>query len=188
MPRGIDEGAAAGLTPLPSHIVSVPGIAECAVNLECRVELVRRQYTHNAVFLKVVGASVHEELLGMDRQAIIRRLPTYEVDDIENKWHGAIERLGTNHDLLECPGFPVSPREGPKADVAAWVRDLSHAGLLSTGQAAAMLSWVKALEGQETSATPASAALRRRLTRALELAAWEQWTQLRQYIAAEPAA
>jgi hypothetical protein len=42
MPRGICEGVATGLTFLPSRLISVPGIAECAVNLECRVEFVRR--------------------------------------------------------------------------------------------------------------------------------------------------
>jgi hypothetical protein len=42
MPRGICEGVSAGLTFLPSRLISVPGIAECAVNLECRVEFVRR--------------------------------------------------------------------------------------------------------------------------------------------------
>jgi hypothetical protein len=110
MPRGICEGEAAGLTLLPSHVVSVPGIAECPVNLECRVGFVRQQYSHNAVFLRVVGASVDEELLKMDRLDIIRRGPTYEVDDATNQWGGAVERLGTNHELLECPGFPVGLR------------------------------------------------------------------------------
>jgi flavin reductase (DIM6/NTAB) family NADH-FMN oxidoreductase RutF len=183
MPRGICEGEAAGLTLLPSHVVSVPGIAECPVNLECRVEFVRQQYSHNAVFLKVVGASVEEELLRMDRLDIIRRGPTYEVDDGTNKWGGAVERLGTNHELLECPGFPVGPKAGPEAGAAAWIRDLHEAGHLSKAECDQVLTWLTALE--ELPAAPSHEArqtLQQRLTRVFELAAWEEWDSLHMHL------
>ncbi len=179
MPRGICEGEAAGLTLLPSHVVSVPGIAECPVNLECRVEFVRQQYSHNAVFLKVVGATVEEELLKMDRLDIIRRGPTYEVDDATNKWKGAVERLGTNHELLECPGFPVGPKAGPEAGAAAWIRDLHEAGHLSQTERARVLVWLTTLDELPVSpSNEARQALQKRLTRVFELAAWEEWDAL----------
>ncbi len=183
MPRGICEGEAAGLTLLPSHVVSVPGIAECPVNLECRVEFVRQQYSHNAVFLRVVGASVDEELLKMDRLDIIRRGPTYEVDDATNKWNGAVERLGTNHDLLECPGFPVGPKAGPEAGAAAWVRDLHEAGHLSQSECDRILAWLSALDELPVFASnSARQTLVQRLTKVFELAAWEEWDALHTHL------
>jgi flavin reductase (DIM6/NTAB) family NADH-FMN oxidoreductase RutF len=187
MPRGICEGEAAGLTLLPSCVVSVPGIAECPVNLECRVEFVRQQYSHNAVFLKVVGASVDEELLRMDRLDIIRRGPTYEVDDATNKWGGAVERLGTNHELLECPGFPVGPKAGPEAGAAAWIQDLQEAGHLSQAECDQILAWLTALE--ELPAAPSHEAcqtLEQRLTKVFELAAWEEWDALHTHLSSRP--
>src|SRR5574340_810117 len=166
MPRGVCEADAAGLKLVPSRVVSVPSIAECPVNLECRVEFVRRQYSHNAVFLKVVGATVDEDLLRADRASIIRRVPTYEVDDATNSWHGAIERLGTNYHLLDCPGFPVGAKAGPEAPLPEWIRELREAGHLSGAEVATVLAW---------SNLPAAAA---RLTRAFELIAWEEWDAL----------
>ena len=186
MPRGICEGEAAGLTPLPSHVVSVPGIAECPVNLECRVEFVRQQYSHNAVFLKVVGASVDEELLKMDRRDVIRRGPTYEVDDATNKWNGAVERLGTNHELLECPGFPVGPKAGPEAGPAGWIRDLHEAGHLSQAERDHVLAWLTTLD--ESPASPSNEARRtlaQRLTKVFELAAWEEWKALHAHLSSQ---
>lgn len=188
MPRGICEGEAAGLTLLPSRVVSVPGISECAVNLECRVEFVRQQYTHNALFLKVVGATVDEQLLHSDRLAIIRRGPTYEVDDATNQWGGAIERLGTNHDLLECPGFPVGAKAGPEAGAAAWMRDLRQAGYLSEAELAMVLSWLTAWDELAVALpTEARSAHQLRLSRVFELAAWEQWDELHAHLKKETA-
>jgi hypothetical protein len=187
MPRGICEGVAAGLTLLPSHVVRVPGIAECAVNLECRVEFVRQQYSHNAVFLKVLGATVDEQLLHSDRLAIIRRGPTYEVDDATNQWGGAIERLGTNHELLECPGFPVGAKAGPEAG-AAWMRDLRQAGYLSEAELAKAQSWLSAWDEMVTAPpSEARSAQQLRLSRLFELAGWEQWDELHAHLKREAA-
>jgi len=189
MPRGINEAEAAGLTLVPSRVVGVPGIAECAVNLECRVEFVRQHYSHDAVFLAVVGAGVDEELLRSDRLAAIRRGPTYEVDDATNQWGGAIERLGVNGELLECPGFPAVAKGGAEADAAEWVGDLCEAGFLSKAESAKILGWMGAWEKMaESPAGDARSALQARLTRAFELAAWEEWKALHAHLAKEPAA
>lgn len=188
MPRGINEGEVAGLTLLPSRLVKVPGIAQCPVNLECRVERVRRQYSHNAVFLKVLGATVDEELLRSDRLAVIRRGPTYEVDDAKNQWGGAIERLGTNHELLECPGFPVCAKAGLEADAAAWMGDLRQAGFLSESELKMVSSWLEAWDKLAT-APPSAArtAYQLRLSRVFELAAWEEWDHLHAHLKKETA-
>jgi hypothetical protein len=118
LPRGIFEAEVAGLTPLASKFVSVPIIAGCPVNLECRVEF------------RVVGASVNEEYLHSSRTEIVNFFPTYEVDDQTNPFGGAIERLGVNGELLECPSFPVGPKRSFRADPFEWCSDLAEAGFL----------------------------------------------------------
>jgi flavin reductase (DIM6/NTAB) family NADH-FMN oxidoreductase RutF len=186
IPRGIFEGEIGGLTLLPSRVVSVPGIAECPVNLECLIERVIDWHTHYAVFLRVVGASVDETLLQADRLAVIRRFPTYEVDDQTNAFGGSIERLGVNGELLTCPGFPVGARQGEQAGTAAWIEDLRAGGYLADAEVNRVIGWVCAWEeaiaaGEAAQQEP----LRRSLTRALELAAWEAWDELHAYLAEE---
>lgn len=181
IPRGISEADVAGLTLLPSKVVSVPGIAECPVNLECRVEFVREQYSHYAVFLRVVGASIDEDLLAQDRLAIIRRYPTYEVDDQTNIFGGAIERLGVNGELLECPGFPVGARRVGLAGAEEWVDDLRAGGYVSPDEASTLVGWLRDWEAAVLRGE-VNEGLRRALTRAFELAAWEEWDALRAHL------
>lgn len=184
LPRGIFEGDIGTLTPLPSKIVQVPGIAECAVNLECGIELVKDWHTHYALFLKVVGASVDEEVLEQDRLAIIRNFPTYEVDDQTNAFGGAVERLGVNAELLECPGFPVGAKRGGPAGTQAWIEDLQAEGYLSESEASTVLNWLREWEALvETSGGAQREVARRQLTHALELAAWEEWEDLHLHLA-----
>lgn len=184
VPRGICEGDLGGLTLIASHAVAVPSILECPVNLECRIEVVKEWYTHYAVFLRVVGASLDEELLENERVEIIYRYPTYEVDDQTNHFGGSIERLGANGELLECPGFPVGARRGRHATTEEWIDDLRAASLLSDPEAQKVLDWLGAWtaaveKGQETELEP----LRRQLTRALELIAWDEWADLHAHLA-----
>ncbi len=169
LPRGIFEAEVAELTLLPSQVVSVPGIAECPVNLECRVVYVRDQYSHIAVFLEVLGASLDESVLDMDRLSIIRQYPTYEVDDATNAFGGSIERLGVNGELLEAPGFPVVAKRGADADTAEWLADLQAEGYLSTAEHTLLSRWCgEAGRGE----------VRQALTAALAHAAWEEWEAL----------
>jgi flavin reductase (DIM6/NTAB) family NADH-FMN oxidoreductase RutF len=182
IPRGIFEGDIGDLTLLPSQVVSVPGIAECPVNLECRVEFVKDWHTHYAVFLRVIAASVDEAMLARDRLAVIRDYPTYEVDDQTNEFGGAIERLGVNGDLQACPGFPV----GPKADrsVEAWIEDLRVEDYLSEIEAQKLMGWLQAWnDAYEAGDEGGGHAVRRHLTRALELAGWQEWEALHDHLA-----
>ena len=182
VPRGIFEGDIANLTRQPSKIVSVPGIAECPVNLECRIEYVKEWYTHYILFLRVVGASVADEFLKKDRQEIIRTYPTYEVDDQTNRFGGAIERLGINGELLECPHFPVGAKRGERAETENWIADLRAEGYLSSAEADQVLSWLAEWSISVNEPQPNSN-LCARLTRALELAAWEEWETLHAHLA-----
>lgn len=175
LPRGIFEAEVAELSLLPSQVVSVPGIVECPVNLECVVEFVRDLYGRAiAVFLRVVGASIDEEMLARDRPSQISQYPTYEVDDATNVWGGSIERLGVNGELLECPGFPAGAKRGFNSDMTAWIADLQQEGYLSEAELATLSGWMEELN----STAGQNRALSERVTRALTFAAWEKWDDL----------
>ncbi len=64
VPKGISEIDVMGCTPLPSQVVKPCGIAECPINLECKV-----LYTHKLgarwtnYICEVVAASVHKDLV-----------------------------------------------------------------------------------------------------------------------------
>jgi hypothetical protein len=183
-PRGIFEGDIAGLMTFPSRVVSVPGIVECPVNLECRIEFVKEWHTHYALFLRVVGASVDEEWLERDRLDNIRHFPTYEVDDQTNPYGGGIERLGVNGEILECPGFPVGAKRGAHAGTEAWIEDLRAEKYLSDAEARKVSGWLKEWNALvEANGDARREPLRQRLTRALELAAWEEWDNLHTHLA-----
>jgi flavin reductase (DIM6/NTAB) family NADH-FMN oxidoreductase RutF len=184
-PRGISEVEVAELTLLPSRSIGVPGIAECPVNLECRVEFLRELYRRAvAVFLQVVGASIDEEMLSRDRLSVIAQYPTYEVDDATNVWGGAIERLGVNGELLETPGFPACAKRGFNSDMAVWLADLRAEGYLSDSELVRVTGWIRELaaaSGERRSE------LRERVTHALRLAAWEEWDHLHAHLGAAEA-
>jgi flavin reductase (DIM6/NTAB) family NADH-FMN oxidoreductase RutF len=182
LPRGIFEADVAQLTPLPSQVVGVPGIAECPVNLECRVEFIRGLYGRaQALFLRVVGATIDEELLARDRLSMINEFPTYEVDDATNIWGGSIERLGVNGELLAAPNFPACAKAGFNTDMTEWVADLLAEDYLSEAEGARLNRWIRdlAIASGETRAE-----LRERVTHALRLAAWEQWDHLHAHLRA----
>lgn len=177
IPRGISEAEVAELTLLPSQVVGVPGIAECPVNLECRVAFLRELYGRAvAVFLEVVGASIAEDLLARDRLSLIRQYPTYEVDDVTNAWGGSIERLGLNGELFETAGFPACAKRGANTDMTEWIADLYADGFLGDAESARLEGWLQDLAG---ATGVRRAELRDRITRALASAAWEEWDDLR---------
>ena len=183
LPRGISEAEVAELTLLPSKVVSIPGIAECPVNLECRVEFLKELYGRTiAVFLRVVGASIDEEVMARDRLGVIAHYPTYEVDDATNVWGGSIERLGVNGELFECPAFPACAKRGFNTDTAAWLADLRAEGYLSDPEFVRLNGWIRELEA---ASGESRAALREQITHALRLAAWEEWDHLHAHLAGD---
>jgi len=60
---GFDKFAMAGLTPLKASIVKPPLIAECPVNLECRVLSVQSVGDHDLFLGEVVASHADEEVL-----------------------------------------------------------------------------------------------------------------------------
>lgn len=183
IPRGINEGDVCGFTPLPSKIISIPGIAECPVNLECRVEFVKDWFSHYAIFLRVLAASFDSQYLDQTRLEVIRQYPTYEVDDQTNRFHGAIERLGVNGELLDCPAFPVGAKKG-EATWQEWLKDLQQGGCLSSAEASRVESflaeWALLVDGAPFD--PHRGEVQRKVTRVFELAGWEEWDALHAFL------
>jgi flavin reductase (DIM6/NTAB) family NADH-FMN oxidoreductase RutF len=68
--RNTDKFAVLGLTPLPATSVKPPLIAECPINLECRVIGIEEIGDHDLFQGEVVAAHVDEELL--DEHGIIQ--------------------------------------------------------------------------------------------------------------------
>jgi len=61
--NGFDKFAMAGLTPLKASIVKPPLIAECPVNLECKVLSVQTVGDHDLFLGEVVASHADEEVL-----------------------------------------------------------------------------------------------------------------------------
>ncbi len=61
--RDVDKWAACGFTPAPASEVQVPVIAECPVNIECRVQQVLSLGSHDLFIGEVVAVQVDESVL-----------------------------------------------------------------------------------------------------------------------------
>lgn len=61
--REVDKFAAAHLTPAPASAVAPPVIAECPVNLECRVEQVIPLGSHDLFLARIVAVDVDVDLM-----------------------------------------------------------------------------------------------------------------------------
>jgi flavin reductase (DIM6/NTAB) family NADH-FMN oxidoreductase RutF len=60
--RDVDKFADTGLTAVPSSHVNPPLIAECPINIECKVIHSTRQGTHTVFFGEAVNVHVREDL------------------------------------------------------------------------------------------------------------------------------
>jgi len=129
--EGINELEVADLHESPSTTVKVPGIAECPVNFECIVEFKQDYYTHAIVFVRVLGATIDEEVLSMSREEVVRYYPTYEIDDKSTSIGGSIERLGVMGEIFDCPGFPHAAKSCWCNDFIIWMKDLTEEKYLS---------------------------------------------------------
>lgn len=66
--RDKDKFAVAGLTPLPASLVSAPLIAECPLNLECRVRHILPLGSHDLFVAEIVKTHAFHGLLAEDGQ------------------------------------------------------------------------------------------------------------------------
>lgn len=64
--RDVDKFEATGLTPVAVAGVSCPAVAECPVNIACRVEERLSLGSHDMFIARVLGLSVHSALVDVD--------------------------------------------------------------------------------------------------------------------------
>jgi flavin reductase (DIM6/NTAB) family NADH-FMN oxidoreductase RutF len=68
IPKGINEMDVASLTPLPSQKVAPPGIAECPVNMECRIIATQKVGSRWTLYTcAIVGVSVSADFVARDK-------------------------------------------------------------------------------------------------------------------------
>jgi flavin reductase (DIM6/NTAB) family NADH-FMN oxidoreductase RutF len=72
--RSVDKFAAFGLTPVPADVVRTPLIAECPINLECRVIGFQEIGDHDMFQGEVLAAHVEDRLLDAEGKLLLDRL------------------------------------------------------------------------------------------------------------------
>jgi flavin reductase (DIM6/NTAB) family NADH-FMN oxidoreductase RutF len=72
--RDVDKFAQAGLTPVPATVVKPPLIAECPVNLECKVIGVQVIGDHDLFLGEVVAQHVDEDVLDENGKISVEKL------------------------------------------------------------------------------------------------------------------
>jgi flavin reductase (DIM6/NTAB) family NADH-FMN oxidoreductase RutF len=91
--RDVDKWAACGFTPAPASEVQVPVIAECPVNIECRVQQVLSLGSHDLFIGEVVAVQVDEAVLNERGRLDFAKAKPFAFLDREYRQVG--ERLGT---------------------------------------------------------------------------------------------
>jgi flavin reductase (DIM6/NTAB) family NADH-FMN oxidoreductase RutF len=179
LPRGVSEMEVAGLHPCPSKLVDVPGIEECPVNFECKVEFRQDYYTHAIAFVRVLGATIEERVLSMSREEVVHWYPTYEVDDMTNRYGGSIERLGVMGELFACPTFPLAPKKGWYQSFPTWITELCDERYIDADTRDAILAWEREYVAVvEKSDDPRRNQLKDLITGGCRLIVTEKWDEL----------
>ena len=183
LPPGVSEAAVARLKMLKSLYVDVPGIADCPVNFECAVEHLETYHGHLVAFLRVVGASIDDGMLFLERDEIVSIYPTNYADQIVDQ-DGAVKmRVSLLSDLFLCPTFPVAPKQGWYGTFEIWMRDLAAEGYLGGGEYEQVMAWHG--RWQEVFAELDSverAMLREKLTELIRLIVRQRWPELHTFL------
>lgn len=183
LPPGVSEAAVARLKMLKSLYVDVPGIADCPVNFECAVEHLETYHGHLVAFLRVVGASIDDGMLFLERDEIVSIYPTNYADQIVDQ-DGAVKmRVSLLSDLFLCPTFPVAPKQGWYGTFEIWMRDLAAEGYLGGGEYEQVMAWHG--RWQEVFAELDSverARLREKLTELIRLIVRQRWPELHTFL------
>ncbi len=91
--RNVDKFREAKLTPKPGKVVKVPLIAECPVNIECKVVAAVKPGTHTLYVGQVVATHVEEGAFD-GTKLDLKRFPTLTWNQIEYLKPGEIIRRG----------------------------------------------------------------------------------------------
>lgn len=92
--RTVDKFAEFGLTPLPAQQVRPPLIAECPVNLECRVEAVHTIGDHDMFIGRVLVEHVNADCLDPSGRILVERLDV--LCYVQGEYWSMGKRLGTH--------------------------------------------------------------------------------------------
>jgi len=183
LPKGISEVELARLKIYKSLYVGVPSIGECPVNFECIVDHLEEYHGHLVAFVRVVVASINDELIFLQRDEIVSRYPTNQADRVLCKDGTVRSRVSLLSDLMACPTFPVAPKQGWYATFDIWMRDLASEGYLNSDEHGQVARWSARWEEvfADTGA-PERAQLRDKLTHLIRLIANRQWVQLHAFL------
>jgi hypothetical protein len=146
---------------------------------ECVVEHTEVYHGHLVAFLRVVGASIDDGMLFLERDEIVSIYPTNYADEILDP-NGAVKiRVSLLSDLYLCPTFPVAPKKGWYGTFEIWMRDLADEGHLSGAEYEQVRTWHSRWQERFADLDSAErASLRTKLTELIRLIARERWSEL----------
>ncbi len=179
LPAGVSEVDVARFKMNRSQTVVVPGIEDCPVNFECRVEHVESYYGHIVAFLRVAGASIDSSLLFKEREEIVSMFPTNLADEVVTESGAVQRRVSLVRDLFLCPTFPVSPKQGWYATFDVWMHDLMEEEYLNSSEYEKLADWYQRWEAIFMDLKSSERAqLREKLTELIRLIVRERWDDL----------
>ena len=188
LPANVDQLQVCRLRAVPSPYGPVPHLADCPMNLECRVARVVDYRAVRVYFLNVEYGSLDEEILPLPREEVLKRYHLYEVDRVPNEWGGERLRLGLAGNLYACPTFPVTAKSGWSNSFPAWMADLRDEGYLSQEEWAKVTGWHNCwLAIFENLEHAQRKRLRQHLTTVCQTIAWQEWDRLHDYLALQEA-
>ena len=106
--RDVDKFAACGLTPEPAETVGAPLVAECPVNLECRVKQILELGSHDLFLADILAVRADERLI--DEKGRLK----LETADLLAYVHGHYHRVA---DAIGHFGFSIRRKPGAKTRV-----------------------------------------------------------------------
>jgi flavin reductase (DIM6/NTAB) family NADH-FMN oxidoreductase RutF len=185
LPRGIGEGTVARLQLYKAEYGPVPIVHECPVNFEGVMEHIEPYHTHLVAFVRVVGASIDESYVALDRAEIIQTYPTNFADEVFDEDRGLRMRLSVLKDIYPCPEFPVGQKLGWGSSFDQWMKELADEKYLSKKEQVQIAGWYRRwreIYGNVESAERKE--LKEKLTTVCHLVSTEQWKKVHAVLAA----
>jgi len=189
LPLGISEAAVARFKLHKSLFVDVPSIEDCPVNFECVVAHLEEYHGHLVAFLRVVGASIDDAMLFLERAEIVAIYPTNYADEVVREDGSVRTRVSLLSDLFLRPTFPVAHKRGWYGTFEVWMKDLYDEEYLNLDEYNRAIAWHA--RWQEVFAdldAPDRARLRADLTNLIRLIAHQRWEELHAFLAGVQAA
>ncbi len=184
LPRGISEGTVARLQLHKSETGPVPIVHDCPVNFECIMEHLEPYHMHMVAFVRVVGASIDESYVALDRAQIIQMYPTNFADEVFDKDRGVRMRVSLLKDIYPCPEFPVGQKGGWGSSFDQWMKELAEEKYLSKKEQERITGWYRRWREiyRDVDSTERKE-LKEKLTTVCRLVGAEQWKNVHAFLA-----